>query len=170
MAGTFRNIREGIQTSIETILKNFHELSDSEPWIKLPQDFRYDRLGEVAVAASDLALGSTGERSLCRKVIEEGAAHGQQRLTHGFPDSLLFQESYLLRKAIWLYIRDRHEEDSKLLAEAIVRIDSALSLAIRASMRGYHRPAYEHLGQWENAFDDLMEEWQELPALDQLAD
>lgn len=164
--GVFREVREGIRENAESILSHFYELTEEEPWVKLPRDFRVDALPELTVAVADLALGRTQGEALCRRVLEVGVSHGEHRLKRGFPESLLFHEHYLLRKAIWRYIREHHQRDAKLIGEAIVRIDSALSLAVRASLRGFHRPAFEHLGRWDAAIDDLRNEWQELPPVE----
>lgn len=118
--------------------------------------------------ATTLALLAPHDRELCRTLLHRAAAHGEMRLEQGLPDALLFQELYLARESLWTYIKEHDPDYGGLRSEAILRIDMALSLAAKASLRGYHRPAFEARGEWPQVIDQLLEEWAPPPSLKEL--
>ena len=167
MNRAFEEIRSGIHEHVPQLLREFADSTEDEPWIHLPADFKTDDLDSVLRHVADLALGDADDTAVtCRKVIDEGARHGELRLRHGFPDALVFQEYYILRNLIWTYIRQHHQDQNgKLAFEAIVRVDAAVTLATKASIRGFHRPAFEELGRWPECLVALEDEWQPLPSM-----
>lgn len=166
---TFAEIAESITEHVPRVLEQFGTVTRQEPWIHLPQGYRANYLGDVISLSTTLALQSPHDEELCRQLLHRAADHGQTRLGQGLSDSVLFQELYLARESLWTYVMDQHgAEGGGLVSEAIIRIDMALSLAAKAALRGYHRPAFEERGTWPGVIDQLCGEWRPPPTLDDL--
>lgn len=161
---TLAEIRTGIQEQIPEILRRFRVIiEEEEPWMLLPEGSRVDHFGELTFQLSEVALRPERDEEHIRQMLHTAARHGESRLTHGFPEALVFREHYLLRGALWAHVREEHGRDDPLAFEAIARIDAALSLSGKASIRGFHRPTYEAQGSWPDCIDDLVKDWQTLP-------
>jgi hypothetical protein len=165
---TIRLVSESITEHIPDVLRHFDLVTAQEPWIHLPSDYRAGAIGEVIRLACLLALQAPGDQALCRRLLDAAARHGEDRLEQGLPDSFLFQELYLARESIWNYIVEKHDRRSGMVAEAILRIDMALSLAAKASLRGYHKPAFVRRGSWPGVVDELLSEWRPPPPVETL--
>jgi len=162
----FNELQEGIAGSAREILGHLDEVTEEDPWIHLPRDYSINHLADVVEPMTTLALTRSGDRELCRRMLHIAAAHGEKRLEQGYPDSLIFQEFPMLRQSIWRYIRRFHDDNTGAHAfEAMVRIDAALALATKASLRGFHRPTFEARGRWPDTIDELATEWKALPQL-----
>ena len=165
----FETICERVTEHVPQLLRRFTDVTEQEPWIHLPADYRVNFLAEVVSMATRLALRSPDDEELCRRLVHGAARHGENRLEQGLPDAIIFQELYLVREALWLHIKESSGDlESGLAAEAIVRIDMALSIASKASLRGYHRPAFEKRGDWPQMIDQLLDEWAPPPPLGEL--
>lgn len=154
----FREIHESITSNVPEILRQFDSLTGEEPWIMLPREYRTDELGQVLARAADLSLESPGDPEACLRMLRSAAQHGEQRLKQGFSELLLFQEHHLLWQSTWNYVQHRFS-GTRIAMNAVMRIDTALALASKASLRGYHRPMYEELGRWPEIVDKLASEW-----------
>lgn len=145
--GALETTREDVTEFIPEILRQFNNATEQEPWIHLPADYRVIFLGELLALAVDLALAGAAGAELCRRLLHTAVRHGETRLSQGFPDSLIYQEYYLLRKAIRSHLREQNATGDLLASETIIRIDAALSLATKASLRGYHRTLLQEYGR-----------------------
>lgn len=164
--GTLKTTREEITEHIPEVLRQFNAATEQEPWIHLPPDYRVVFLGELMAFAADLALGDTADAELCRRMLHTAVRHGEARLSQGFPDSLIYHEYHLLRQAFRSYLREHHDAGDLLVSEAIIRVDAALSLASKGSLRGYHRSAFQERGRWPQAIEELVGEWRPLPPVE----
>jgi hypothetical protein len=63
-------------------------------------------------------------------------------------EHLIFIEYHLLRQAIWRFLTTQLRPSDRI-TQAMLRIDSALTLATNASMWGYCREEIQALGKWE---------------------
>lgn len=162
MQRALEEIRTAIHDDVGEILRHFESATFQEPWIHLPADFRLDHLGELAMRIADLALGEDDEDETdrCRKLVQAAAAHGEQRLRDGFQESLLFHEHYLMLNSLWDFLQSRLPPE--IAFTAIIRIDAAITHAARASIRGFHRVAYEDQGEWPECIEALVGRWQTL--------
>ncbi|HEV2149359.1 MAG TPA: hypothetical protein VGR37_18295 [Longimicrobiaceae bacterium] len=159
-------IRTGIQENIPAILGRFHTVvRDEDPWMLLPEARRTDHFGELILHVTEVALGEGRREERVRQMLHTAARHGEERLADGFPEALVFREHYLLRQALWSYVREMHDGDSPLAFEAVARIDTSLSLSTKASLRGFHRPTYEAQGRWPECIDALVSDWRTLPSV-----
>ena len=164
---TLDEIRIRIQEHIPEILGRFQTVVETEePWLLQPASQRTDHFGELILHVSEVALREACEEERIRQMLHTAARHGEERLANGFPEALVFREHYLLRQALWEHIRDEHDGGDPTSFEAVVRIDTALSVSTKASLRGFHRPTYEAQGRWPECIDDLVSEWRTLPAME----
>jgi hypothetical protein len=165
---TIDRVSQSITEHIPDVLSHFAAVTEQEPWIHLPRDYQSGRLGEMIRFCCLLALEAPQDRDLCRAMLHAASSHGEDRLERGLPDSFVFQELYVARESIWTYIIQHHDRRSGLVAEAILRIDMSLSLASKAALRGYHRPAFERRGTWPGVIDELVGEWRPPPPVEAL--
>lgn len=161
----FYKIAESIAGNVPAVLERFDSVTEQDPWTHLPGDYRVNYLGEVIAMASRLALSAPDDAELCRELLRGAAHHGHTRLEHGLSDSIIFREVYLVRESIWGYIQENYPDEGETAAEAIIRIDAALSLASKASLRGYYRAAFEARGTWPQVIEQMTSEWNVPPAL-----
>lgn len=159
-------IRADVQEHIPEILGRFQAVVDEEePWMLQPAARRTNHFGELIVHVSEVALRPGCEEERVLQMLRTAARHGEERLANGFPEALVFREHYLLREALWNHIRENHGAGDPYAFEAVIRIDTALSVSTKASLRGFHRPTYEAQGRWPACIDDLASDWNELPAI-----
>lgn len=152
-------IRDGITEHIPEILQQFNAATEVEPWTRLRTDHRVVYLGELIALASDLALRAPGDEALCRRMLQTAARHGEARREQNLPDTLLLSEFGILRQVISNYLKAHHDPTSHFGTEVLIRLDTALSLAAKAALRGYHRPTFERRGAWPRVRNDLVGEW-----------
>lgn len=130
----------------------------AEPWFTFPERIDFDHLPELIASLADVALDRSTDPLTRRRKIWAAARHGSERRADGFHEELIFREYDLLRRALWQYIRDHHGV-SQPCTNVILAIDSGISLAASASLRGFHRDAFEAAGKWPGAVEELLERW-----------
>lgn len=134
----------------------------AEPWFTFPEQIDFDHLPELIASLADVALARSSDPEVRRRKIWAAARHGEERRRDGFHEELLFREYDLLRRALWQYIRDHHGINQPS-TNVILAIDSGISLAASASLRGFHRDAFESAGRWPAALDELLDCWPQPP-------
>jgi hypothetical protein len=151
-----RQVCDYLIANVGEILVEWSALAVERPWHDLPDTHRLDSLPEVITGLIEASVCAPDDRSLHRKKVDAAAEHGYQRLLQGFEQELVLTEYYLMREAIWRVLK--REGSLADRTEAILRIDSALNLATRASLAGYHRKEYEAAGLWPKAIEDLVDQ------------
>lgn len=149
-----RAICEDLKQHVPSVMAVWEKLVREEPWYSLPRDHRVDGLPEVVVGLVEASLCSPADYESHRQKIEAAAAHGMSRREQGVPEHLILTEYHLLRWAIWRYLHATFGATDRV-AEAIMRIDTAITLATNASMWGYFRPEVEAQGKWEQTIERL---------------
>ena len=127
-----------------------------EPWYALPRDDRPGFLNEVVVSLVETSLLLPNREESCRKTVIASAAHGKGRRDQNIPETSIPIEFHLLRQAIARYLLQEFEPSDDL-RNAILAIDSSISLALNSCMWGYFRDEIEAQGMWETAVDRLVE-------------
>jgi hypothetical protein len=140
---------------VPEILAEWQAVAIEEPWMALPEHQRFDSLPDVLCGLLDAAICQPNAPAAYRTHVETAAKHGTDRRTQGFPRDLILTEFYLLREAIWRVIRRRYPADA---GTAVLRVDNALTIAMRASLLGFHRGQLEAAGQWPAAIDQLVDD------------
>ena len=155
----------------------WEDASHQQPWLLLPEHDRVDHIPEVIECVADAVLCEQPTRDGLLRLAQIAAKHGEDRIAQGMPDILVLNEYHLLRDAIWAFFRrlahSRYDGSGAgrvgaeaaasaprptAAAEAILRVDTALTVATRASLLGYHRAHLERSGRWEGAMERLVDE------------
>lgn len=139
---------------VPEILAEWQGITQEEPWLTLPEEHRFNSLPDFTHDLLDAALCRPDEMEAHRRKLYAASEHGQTRREQGFPQELVLTEFYLLREAIWRILQ-RHLPDDA--TGAVMRVDTALSTATRASLAGFHRQELERLGQWPAVIERLLE-------------
>ena len=165
-----------MKVSTAEVIRLWEEASARQPWLLLPEHDRIDHLPEVLERVADAVLCEQPTREGLLALARAATKHGQDRVRQGLPDILVLNEYHLLRDAIWAFFRQladwrdtgdrsgtRSEGPSETVrpattAEAILRVDTALTVATRASLLGYHCEHLRAMGRWEGAIERLVEE------------
>ena len=147
---------DDLKAHLPEIVREWEEITHEEPWTSLPKAHRLDELPAVTIGLFDAALCEPTEPDAHRQKVLAAVLHGEQRREHGLPDAVLLTEFYLLREAIWRYLK--RTKDAVLADAAILRIDNAIMLATRAALVGFHRAEYETRQRWPLAVDRLIAE------------
>lgn len=148
-------ICEDIKGNVSEVLAEWEQLVREEPWYSLPAEHRIDSLPDVIVGLAEASLCSPQDRESHRQKIDAALEHGAHRRGQGIPEHLILTEYHLLRQAIWRYVTRRFGSSDRT-TQAIMRIDTAISVASNASMWGYHRPEIEALGKWEEGMERIV--------------
>jgi hypothetical protein len=148
-----------LRTSIPDIVDWWEDAVDREPWSSLSRDDRIDHLPEFVDTMIDSAFCASDNAEQVRRFIDAAARHGIQRRCLAFPYDIIMEESALLRRAIWAVgapsFDDRYD---------MVNIDSALTVGLMASLRGYAKPELTQNGAWESSLTRLASDWGHLLA------
>ncbi len=129
-------------------------ITNEEPWFTLPADQKTDSLPKVLATLVAVALCRQNDASAVRDHVLAAAEHGRSRREQGFGQDLLLTEYYLLREAIWRFVRTT-AGPSAHATQAILYVDNAISVATRASLQGYHQPELAAMGRWPEALETV---------------
>ncbi len=110
-----------------------------------------DRAGDLAAVlrAISVALDPTPVTGAVDAFIEIAAAHGARRRVQGVHEACLFEEYDFLGTAVPHALRECRI--APLTPQDLVVLEGALTTAILAGLRGYHRGEFERRGTWAAA-------------------
>jgi hypothetical protein len=119
------------------ILVEWRSITAEEPWLAGHEPDRTDDLIEVVLRVLDAAVceGPDGRHAAVRQLVHAATAHGQQRHEASKPFEVLFAEHYLLREAVWRYLRRLGGPTESF---AVMALDRAISAMTQASLLSYH--------------------------------
>ena len=150
-------LRDNGDPVAKEIMADWNALGSREPWHRLPPSLDHDHLPDVIEKLAETALltffGEQERTSLAWIAVQ----HGEHRFELGITEETLHREYELLRWALWRRLKGQAE--SSVASQAIIRLDSALSFAHGASLRGYHRRSIEGSGDWPAALERYLAEW-----------
>ncbi len=127
---------------------------DCAPWSRLTTAQRVDHLPRYLEALFDWLR--TAHRGSSYRFLEAAAEHGQQRRLQGLSYDVVMEESAYLRRAIWECGGPNPDEIGEMIA-----LDSALTVGLMASLRGYARGELSGERGWRDALEDLATDWTE---------
>jgi hypothetical protein len=143
-----------LQASIPTIIAWWENEVTRAPWTSLSHGDLVDHWPPYLETMFDWAFCASNGTEQARRFIDAAATHGIQRRKLNFDYDVIMEESALLRRAIWAVtaptFEDRHD---------MVNIDSALTVGLMASLRGFAKPELTRDGQWEASLTELAAEW-----------
>lgn len=106
----------------------------------------------------DLALAWPGDEAMRRRLVLGAVAHGMLRRAQEQSEAVIFQDYEELRARIWARVR-RSGFRPAVAAEIILSLDACISLAIAASLRGFHRETLSRSGDWSLVVERLVWDW-----------
>ena len=149
-------IADHILGSVDEVIGQWIKLQIDEPWVHLPLPDVVDHLPAVITNLVRASLSDPTNLERHRDKVRAAAEHGRQRRRAGFEDEIVFQEYYGIRNALWSIVRPRYS-DSRA-AEAMLRMDSAISVALRASLVGFHEDRLSGAQEAEERLETLARE------------
>ena len=110
-----------------------------------------DRVGDLAdvLRAICAALAPDPMEGAVDAFIEIAAAHGARRRVQGVHEACLFEEYDFLGTAVPHALREC--AIAPLAPQDLLTLEGALTTAILAGLRGYHRGEFERRGTWADA-------------------
>lgn len=151
-----RDLGTKLKAHVPQILSTWESIAQKEPWYSLPQEDRMDHLHQVVIGLVEASLCDPADVDAHEANVWAAARHGHQRREQGLDEAQILTEYHLLRRAIWRCVQ-RDVAPGRAF-HAISRIDTAISLATMASLRGYHRRELEQRGDWPGYVETLIEE------------
>jgi hypothetical protein len=149
------DICQDLKGHVSDVLVEWETLVRAEPWYSLPADHRIDSLPDVVVGLVQASLCEPQDEESHRVKVMAAADHGVHRREQGIPEHTMLIEYQLLRRAIWYYLVKKHGSGQAII-DAIMKIDTAISVATNASMWGYHREEIEALGKWDEGIRKIV--------------
>jgi hypothetical protein len=150
-------LKDNAERIAADVIHDWGVLGKSEPWRRVPEGLGQDHLPDMIRGLADVALSSFFTEDRRREVVRVAAQHGEHRFQQGASEEILSREYELLRWSLWRRLKDRTTAHDA--SQAIIRLDSALTLAHGASLRGYHRGHIEGKGDWPQALERYLDEW-----------
>jgi hypothetical protein len=138
-------------------LEEWTDLAEREPWLRIPPRLSMDHLPELIRALATTALVTFFARAQRDELADCAVRHGEHRFQAGIAEEVLIREYELLRWALWGRLKQRWPLATA--SEAIILLDSALTFAHGATLRGYHRRVIEEMNDWPAALERYTEEW-----------
>jgi hypothetical protein len=106
----------------------------------------------------ELALEWPGDESMRRRLVLGAVGHGALRRAQDQSEAVIFQDYEALRERIWSRVR-RSGLRPAVAADVILSLDAAISLAVAASLRGFHRETLSRSGDWSLVIERLVWDW-----------
>jgi len=147
-------VAQYLKSLIPDIVERWAASVDRPPWSALSTSDRVDHLPPFLSRLFDWAVRDELAAGGAEAFLAAGAEHGTHRRRMHLSYDVVMEESALLRRAIWgadlAGITDRR---------TVVMVDSALTVGLLASLRGYAKPELVASGQWEGSLARLATEY-----------
>jgi len=143
--------------SIPDIVSRWEHLVNREPWSQLSRADRIDELPEFLAHLFDATICGTQNGGEPERLVDTATRHGEQRRRLAVDYDRVMEESALLRRAVWELAQSHRDEYHEM-----VRVDSGLTVALMASLRGYAKPELEARGEWDSTLPRLVADWMSL--------
>jgi hypothetical protein len=146
--GTRPNRRNAeLRDALALVLQEWEAVSREEPWHVRPDQYGLDSVHEAMRAVLDVSLGDGGDKAASERLVRSAAAHGDQRRVQAVGDEAVLREYHALRTALWRYLSRVPMPPNERLT-AISRVDTAITVATTAALRGYHRSDMPATPEW----------------------
>jgi len=139
------------------IVARWEHSVNREPWSRLSRTDRLDELPEFLAHLFDVTICRTQTAADARSLLDTATRHGEQRRRLGLDYDHVMEESALLRRAVWELAQPHRDQYHEM-----VRVDSALTVALMASLRGYAKPELDARGEWDATLPRLIADWASL--------
>jgi hypothetical protein len=128
------------------MIRDFKSATARPPWDGLVDPERNNFPLSLLGPLLRLTLLTPGSPTLCRKALVVSVSHGERRREQGCSEDILIQDFDELGRIVVTRLAKFDLETPE--TEAFRRIEGMLSVSYFASLRGYHRQAYEAQGLW----------------------
>jgi hypothetical protein len=145
-----------LSDAISEIVARWEHLVDREPWSRLTPADRLDELPEFLTHLFDATICAR-DAGGAERLVDAATRHGEQRRRVGLDYDRVMEESALLRRAVWELAQSHRDEYHEM-----IRVDSGLTVALMASLRGYARTELEARGEWTSTLPRLIADWASL--------
>jgi len=155
-----RNLLVGRSEEVaDDVLAFWQDLSQREPWLRLPEDTDMDFLPVTLESLASAALDTTADPQVRRDMLAASAQHGSDRRREdGFTEPLLHRELHMLRRALWDTIR-RNFGDTGDALDAMLRIEAAHAVSVEATLFGFHNGPPDEVASWDEVCAALLREF-----------
>ena len=150
-------LRDNSDAIAREMMADWDRVGIQEPWHRLPPTMDHDHLPDMIRHLAEAALLTFFAEEPRRALAWVAVQHGQHRYSFGVSEEIVGREYELMRWAMWRKLKA--QADASEASEAIIRLDSGISFAHGASLRGYHRLAIEGSGDWPDALDRFLDSW-----------
>ncbi|MEX0891081.1 MAG: hypothetical protein WEB88_02845 [Gemmatimonadota bacterium] len=152
---TVREVYDSVRNDTDAVMKRWRHSVATEPGLMGARELDVDALPELISTALDVLEERPDQETSRRNLLKWTLEHGHYRIRESVPDDMLFKEYHVLRYALWDTIRERHGTN-RLTSTVITQLDAVLSVASRASLRGYYHEHFETGG--EDMAENLLED------------
>jgi hypothetical protein len=143
-----------LQDRTPDIVRRWEAFVDQAPWNQLSESDRLDDLPKFLDSLFNLAISAPPERRQPSRFLEAATSHGEQRRRCGLSYDHIMEESAFLRRAVY-----EHAKPYPQFFHEMVKVDSALTVGLMASLRGYAKPELEARGDWDTTLAQLASDW-----------
>lgn len=143
-----------LKAAIPDIIARWETEVRRAPWDSLSDVDRIDHLPAYLDALIDWCFCLSEDARHAKRFVDTAAQHGVQRRDLNLDYDIIMEESAALRRAIWSVAAPTFEDRYDM-----VSIDSALTVGLMASLRGYAKPELTQNGQWEAGLARLAADW-----------
>jgi hypothetical protein len=150
-------LRDNSDAIAKEMMADWDRIGLMEPWHRIPATLDQDHLPDMIRHMTQTALLTFFDEDARTALAWAAVQHGQHRFAAGVAEEILAREHELLRWAMWRKLKK--QGDASAASEAIIRLDSAISFAHGASLRGFHRLAIEGAGDWPDAVERHIKAW-----------
>ncbi|MGH7505792.1 MAG: hypothetical protein ACRELX_09080 [Longimicrobiales bacterium] len=109
-------------------------------------------------ALCDFAAAWPPHERTRERLVWAAVDHGRDLRAAGSSESAIFDDYERLRDHLWRGIRE-NLHGAGIASGVILRIDSAISLAVAAALRGYYEDVIARSGEWPVAVERLLWDW-----------
>jgi hypothetical protein len=152
-----RTLSSILPESIPQIVERWEKSVAREPWSHLSHTDRLDELPVFLARLFDSTICSAPKVGNPQPMLDAATRHGEQRRRLGLDYDHVMEESALLRRAVWEFAQPHREQYHEM-----IRVDSALTVALMASLRGYAKPEVDARGEWDSTLSRLVADWSSL--------
>lgn len=122
-----------------------------------PAGHSFEALAEVVVGLIDASLLHPHDLAAHERKIAAAVQYGEQRRAQGVAEQFVFGEFGAVREAIHRYL-ERCGRPRRVIRDARMRLEMAISVAELAAIRGFHRAEFERVGLWDALVGKLARE------------
>src|SRR4051794_12354857 len=100
-------MREQSDMLATSMVTEWSEMNEREPWFAVPRDIDCDHLPQMIVCLTETALCTFFDEEKRHALVRAAAQHGEDRHAQQFPEAVMNREYALLRRSLWQLLKSR---------------------------------------------------------------